>query len=100
MTDSQVGCFVAECFWPDVDEADLAALDDRIRTVTAELRTPQPLRYLGSILMREDDVVLCQFEGPAEAVREAAERAGVPFERILETVLTDNPPSTGDHHDA
>jgi hypothetical protein len=30
-------------------------------------------------------VVLCQFEGAADAVRTAAERAGIPFERIVET---------------
>jgi len=34
--------------------------------------------------MREDEVVLCLFEGAEPAVREAAERAEVPFERILE----------------
>src|SRR5581483_11483940 len=88
MTGAQAGCFVAECFWPDVTEADLAALDQRLRAVAAELGSAQPFRYLGSILMREDDVVLCQFEGAAAAVRDAAERAGVPFERIVETLLT------------
>jgi hypothetical protein len=34
--------------------------------------------------MAEDEVVLCQFEGTAAAVREAAERAQIPFERIVE----------------
>jgi hypothetical protein len=42
------------------------------------------VRYLGSILMAEDEVVLCQFEGTSAAVREAAERAQIPFERIVE----------------
>ena len=41
------------------------------------------VRYLGSILLREDEVVLCQFDGTAETVRAVAERAQVPFERIL-----------------
>ena len=78
--------FVAECFWPGVSGTDLDALDRRVEVAAAELRHDQrPVRYLGSILMPEDEVVLCQFEGSADAVREAAERAGIPFERILET---------------
>jgi hypothetical protein len=78
--------FVAECFWPDVGDADLVALDRRIERVIAELATERAVRYLGSILMREDEVVLCQFEGPAESVRAVAEQAEIPFERILATV--------------
>ena len=41
------------------------------------------MRYLGSLLMRTDEVVLCLFAGDADAVRAAAERAHVPFERIV-----------------
>jgi Nickel responsive protein SCO4226-like len=78
--------FVVECFWPGVREADLEALDRRVRDVTAELARLAPIRYLGSILMREDEVVFCQFEGKAENVREVAERARIPFERIVEIV--------------
>ena len=70
--------FIAECFWPDVSEADLDALDRRVATELAP-----GVRYLGSILLREDEVVLCQFDGAAETVRAVAERAQVPFERIL-----------------
>ena len=71
--------FIAECFWPDVSEADLEALDRRVEQAATGL----DVRYLGSILLREDEVVLCQFDGTAEAVRAVAERAHVPFERIL-----------------
>ena len=70
---------IAECFWPDVSEADLEALDRRVAQAVKEL----DVRYLGSILLREDEVVLCQFDGPADTVRAVAERAQVPFERIL-----------------
>lgn len=73
--------FVAECFWPDVDDADLDALDRRIREAT--IADDDGVRYLGSILLREDEVVLCQFEGTGDAVRALAERARIPFERIL-----------------
>ena len=76
---------MAECYWPDVDDADLAALDRRIERVIAELAPERAVRYLGSILLREDEVVLCQFEGRPNSVRDVAERAEVPFERILAT---------------
>lgn len=76
--------FIAECFWPDVSEADLDALDRRVTEAAAEL----DVRYLGSILLREDEVVLCQFDGPADSVRAVAERAQVPFERILHATST------------
>ena len=75
--------FVAECFWPGVREADVEALERRVRAATEG--EGDAVRYLGSILMRDDEVVLCQFEGEAGAVRRTAERAGVPFDRILET---------------
>jgi hypothetical protein len=78
--------FIAECFWPGVTAAEVEALDARAAAAAAELvRAGEPVRFLGSILMREDEVVLCQFEGAADAVRTAAERAGIPFERIVET---------------
>jgi len=68
--------FVAECFWPGVTEAEIEALDERALASTRELAgAGEPVRYLGSILMREDEVVLCQFEGAADAVRRACELA-------------------------
>jgi uncharacterized protein DUF4242 len=76
--------YAAECFWPDVDEEAVRALDARAAESAAELtRAGEPVRYLGSLLMREDEVVLCLFEGAERSVRRAAEQAGVPFERIL-----------------
>jgi hypothetical protein len=78
--------FIAECFWPGVTEAEVGALDARALASAGELtEADEPVRYLGSILMREDEVVLCQFEGAADAVRRAAEQAEIPFERIVET---------------
>lgn len=78
-----VASYVAECFWPDVAESDLEALDERVREVTERL-DDDAVRYLGSLLLREDEVVLCQFEGTPGAVRDIAERAQIPYERILE----------------
>jgi hypothetical protein len=80
---------VGECFWPGVAESDLRALDERLRAATAVLQgRGEPVRYLGSILLQADEVVLCQFEGAPAAVREVAERSQVPFERILESTIT------------
>jgi hypothetical protein len=77
--------YVAECFWPGVDETAVHALDARAGECADDLTSPEaPVRYLGSILMREDEVVLCLYEGTEAAVRRAAARAEIPFERILE----------------
>ena len=82
----KTGGYVAECFWPDVDEHAVRAVDERIAACTEALSVAGVhVRYLGSILLREDEVVLCQFEGTAAAVREVVECAEVPFERILES---------------
>lgn len=78
--------FVAECFWIGVMDEDLRGLDERAAASVEKLAaTGEQIRYLGSMLMRTDEVVLCFFEGTADAVRRAAEQAAIPFERILET---------------
>jgi hypothetical protein len=66
-----------------VHEEDVRTLEQRI---TASLT--DEVRYLGSVLIREDEVVLCQFEGTADAIRRVAERAHVPYERLLETSVS------------
>ncbi len=73
--------FVVECFWPDVSETDVEALDRRVVEVARELS----VSYLGSILLRDDEVVLCRFEGTPAPVEEVAVRAEIPFERILQS---------------
>jgi hypothetical protein len=79
------GTFVAECFWPGVDNGAVHALDARAAGAAAKLTAAgEPLRYLGSLLMREDEVVLCLFQGSEQSVCKAAEEAEIPFERILE----------------
>jgi len=86
VVDTEILSFVAECFWPGVRETDLRELDERAQAaVTAAGGVGEVVRYLGAILLREDEVVLCRFEGAAVAVRRAAEEARIPFERILET---------------
>ncbi len=80
--DADSRSFVAECFWPDVHEEDVRDLDARLRACA---EGSSRVRYLGSFLIRTDEVVLCQFEGTREAVCELAQQAQLPFERLLET---------------
>ena len=64
MTESM--SFVAECFWTGVRGDDLSALDERAQKSAAGLASEgEQVRYLGSMLVREDEVVLCFFEGSA-----------------------------------
>jgi hypothetical protein len=78
--------FVAECLWIGVTDDDLRRLDERASTAVEKVVLEgEEVRYLGSILMRADEVVLCFFEGSAGAVRRVAQEAGIPFERLLET---------------
>jgi hypothetical protein len=85
MTQGHATEYVAECFWAGVQESDLISLDERAMASAAALSGDGlTVRYLGSLVMREDEVVLCRFEGPESAVRRVAEQAGIPFERIVE----------------
>ncbi len=79
--------YIAECFLAGVREDDLRDLDRRLAACVAELAGQgEPVRYLGSLLIVDDEVVLCLFEGPIAAVRLATERADLPFERILQSI--------------
>lgn len=80
--------YVAECLWPGVTEVDLAALDARARRgADATAGMSEEVRYVGSMLMPEDEVVFFVFSGPSpEAVQTVAATAEIPFERIIEFV--------------
>jgi hypothetical protein len=74
---------VAECLLPGVTPAGAAALADRVKTELARSADQSRVAFLGSLLMPEDEVLLCLFTGPEAEVRSVSERAGLPFERIL-----------------
>jgi hypothetical protein len=85
MTQGHATEYLAECFWPGVQPSDLMALDERALASAAALSADGvTVRYLGSLVMRADEVVLCRFEGSESAVRRVVEQAEIPFERILE----------------
>jgi hypothetical protein len=75
--------FVAECYWPDVREDEVRILDQRIAASLSG-----DVRYLGSVLIREDEVVLFHFEGALAAIRQVAARAGVRYERLLAATVS------------
>lgn len=76
--------YVAECFWPGVGKRELNALDERAATAARLLAgRGRKVRYLGSLLFEDDEVVLCMFAGEEPAIREAATAARIPFARIV-----------------
>jgi hypothetical protein len=85
--------YLAECLWPGVTETELAVLDARAREAAdATAGTSEGVSYLGSMLMREDEVVFFLFSEPsAEAVEALAASAEIPFERIVESVRVAGP---------
>lgn len=74
-----------------VSRGDVAAVErgaERAR-LAAEALTGEgtPVRYLRSIFVPDDETCFLLYEADSvEAVREAALRAGLPFERVAEAV--------------
>jgi len=93
--DASAMLYTAKCYWPGVTADELEQAAERALAATAQ--TPRPSRptYLGSILFPGDDLVLCLFEARTRAaVRHASDQAGIPCERVMDTVwLAPDPPS-------
>ena len=82
-----VRTYLVECYWPAVTEREHAAAAGRARTAAEDARREgDQLEFLGSILIPAEETVFCLFAGREEDVRAASQRAGLPFERILESV--------------
>ena len=78
--------YAAKCYWPGVTETDIEQVAAASRAGDPEL-TANGVAYLGSLLFSGDDLVLCLFEGPSRAaVKRASERAGIPCERLMDSV--------------
>lgn len=76
--------FVVECFWPGVDEGAVDALNRRVAAAAGALtESGHAVRFVGTILLPEDEVVLCELEGDEPDVRRASEVAEIPFARIV-----------------
>ena len=75
--------YTAKCFWPGVTEDVLRQAASRAGGATGEPQTP----FRGALYLPGDELALCLFESSAPAgVKRASERAGMPCERVIETV--------------
>jgi uncharacterized protein DUF4242 len=78
--------YAAKCYWPGVNEAELEHAAARAAENSSR-NALSHVRYLGSLLFADDELVLCMFEAPSpSAAKRASERAGVPCERVMESV--------------
>jgi hypothetical protein len=85
--DGQPRGYLVECYWPGVSADKVAAAVERAEQAAGELRSQgRPVHVLGSILVLADETVFCLFDGQEADVRAVSEKAGVPFERILDSL--------------
>lgn len=79
--------WILECYWPGVTVDSLREAVERIRAAVGELRrNGSDLTLRDTVLVRSDETVFCHFDGRETDVRAAGELAGLPFERVLETM--------------
>jgi hypothetical protein len=82
--------YLVECYWPGVSAEKVAAAVRRAEAAAHELRSQgREFRFLGSLLVLVDETVFCLFDGDEADVRTVSERAGMPFERVLESLRID-----------
>ena len=73
--------YTAKCFWPGVTEEVLRLAAERAGDERSQAR------FRGALFLPGDELVLCLFDSPSRAsVKGASERAGMPCERVIETV--------------
>jgi len=76
--------FLVECFWPGVTRELVEAANARARTAALHSAS---LRFLGSLLVPGDEVVLFQFTAASsEDVVRTSREAELPFDRVAESV--------------
>ena len=80
--------YLVEAYVGRLDASGLARVTRRARTSAATLtESGGPVRYLGGISIPGDELCFHLYAGPsAAAVSEAARRAGITAERIVEAV--------------
>jgi hypothetical protein len=79
--------YAAKCFWPGVTADELRLAVDRARSLSDD---GYDAHFRGALRLPKDEVVLCLFESSSSvAVKQASEHAGIPCERVIETVWID-----------
>ncbi len=81
--------YLVECYWPGVDARSVAAAVERAHVAAASLAGGRRVELVDSILVPVDETVFCLFEGRARDVKAVIEQAGMPFERVLESLRID-----------
>jgi hypothetical protein len=86
--------YTAKCYWPGINADDFGRVaSPQLTRRSAESRE---IIYRGAILFPEDDLVLCLFDASSRAaVKEAAECARVPCERVIDSVWLPAPTGAG-----
>jgi hypothetical protein len=76
--------FTAKCFWPGVTENTLRTAASR---AGRRRRHGSGATFRGALYLPGDQLVLCLFESSAASlVKSASEGAGMPCERVIQTV--------------
>ena len=80
--------FIVERYLPAVGHGELAAAVDRDqRAAEGMTAAGVPVRHLSTIYVPSDESCFSLFDAPsADALRQAQERAGIGFERIVEAL--------------
>ncbi len=78
--------YMVERHLPGITNDQLTAAAGRAKATTAQMTEEgTPVRYLRSTFVPGEDKCFCLFEGPSEdAVKEANERAEIPYQRVVE----------------
>jgi hypothetical protein len=85
--------YAAKCYWPGVTQSEVEQAAARARKADSQ-RARSDVAYRGSLLFAEDDLVLCLFEGPSRAaVKRASDQAGIPWERVMQSVWLEQEPA-------
>lgn len=74
--------------WPGVTEPALERVAaNAAREAERLYGSGKPVAYLGCLLFPDDELVLCMFESPSFTLASrAAERAGMPCERLMNSI--------------
>jgi hypothetical protein len=86
--------YSAKCYWPGIDAVEY----DRVASSRLSRRSTEPLSivYRGALLFPDDDLLLCLFDAASRAaVKQAAERARVPCERVIDSIWLPPPDGAG-----
>jgi hypothetical protein len=85
--------WLVECYGPGIGESSVAAASDRARAaVEVERAGGADIEYLGALVMPTDEAVFHAFAADEPArVAETSSRAGLRYERIVESVAVRAP---------